>query len=230
MKKSLYTLLITGLTAIMSACSHQNNFEVLSFAVIVDKSESQTDLTFNSDQFVDNLFDPTALIESGNGISFSVVELGASPIPQTSTIELQGANMWMASRRDRTTVVDEFISEAKSSLNVLINNPNDQQFTQVYRTLLYTVSLINENADKKIIYISSDFLESSKILKMEKLKAFEYEKIMDLFLADQAMQDLTGFEIIMVCNSTGESSYQAVQFWKRFLSEAGASVKLRSSF
>ncbi|MEO1253528.1 MAG: hypothetical protein AAFY41_01400 [Bacteroidota bacterium] len=199
--------------------------------LVVDKSQSQKKPDSPIGGFLSDLVNKGHLIETGDALTLHFVECGSNPIPSTDKVVLHGTNMLMKPRYEREDEVNVFLSEANAKFDTLISDSFNESQSQIYRTLVHAINILDVSADVRQLYYRSDFIESSPLADWEKIEAFDYDKLTKTLFADQPLpESVRGLEVVLIVENTTEQSLQAVRIYERILREAGAIVKVTSSF
>jgi hypothetical protein len=229
MKSYILKSLLIIVPIVLSSCEADIVHEEV--AAVFDKSESQDGLNNDPQSFLRILIDEDRLIETGNSFTFYIVECGSKPIPNIDKVRLDGANMLIKPKHEREEDVARFVLAASSKLDTLLSKAATHSQSQIYRTFTHTVNNMDHSADVRRIYFRSDFLEFSPITNWERAKDLDFETETEKLFADQPLpESVNGLEVILITENTSEQSLKAVRIWLRMLQEAGAIVKVQSSF
>lgn len=229
-------LILTVLT-LLTAGEITAQTNIVEYAILRDVSQSRVETkVFDANDIFRKAVIELDFKDSKKGVNFRTALVGSSRIPEVRLASLEEQTSLFASQSERNKDIGQFLVKAKADMDYLATQASDQSQTNLYRVIVHVVTLLNDRATKKKIWIYSDLEEESSVFHTSKYSKdpsriiTDYDAIVEALEADAPMPDMAGIEFILVTPGKTDMHLWVSRFWEKLLKSKNASVQIRGSF
>ena len=211
----------------ISLCVASHAQQVVNAAYMNDISGSARTELFEPKKTFKKVINMLDLTDSKDGVNLytsvigepSIVKVNVATLPET-----EGSSIL-----ERNRNISLFLQKGMADFDELAQ-PTDDQRTEIFRSLISITDHFQPGADRTLLIIESDFVESGYVAEFfdyantPSALIDDFNKIIAAFKADNgALPDLSGAEVILVVTrGDDELAVFSARWWKRAMLHFGA--------